>query len=97
MRLDLQALLQPVDFAQNMLRPFEQALARRGQPDAALDAIEQQKSQFLLQMLDLPRQRRLRDPQIVAGLAEILPPRGLNEVAELASGPFLSDADFRSN
>ncbi len=44
-----------------MLRAFEQALARRGQPDAALDAIEQQKSQFLLKELDLPRQRRLRD------------------------------------
>jgi hypothetical protein len=52
-------------------------------PDAALDAIEQQKAEFLLQMLDLPRQRRLRHPQIVAGFAEILPPRGLNEIAKL--------------
>ena len=67
-----------------MLRAFEQALARSGQPHAALDAIEQQETQFLLEMLDLPRQRRLRDPQIVAGFTEILPSCGLNEIAELA-------------
>jgi hypothetical protein len=84
MGFELQAFLQPVDFTQNVLRTFEQALAGRRQPDAALDPIEQQKTQFLLQMLDLPRQRRLRDPQIVAGFAEILPPRGLNKIAELA-------------
>jgi hypothetical protein len=84
MRLDLQALLQPVDFAQNVLRAFEQTLARRRKPYAALDAIKQQKAQFVLEMLDLPRQRRLRDAQIVAGFPKILPPCGLNEIAELA-------------
>jgi flagellar biosynthesis/type III secretory pathway chaperone len=93
MRFELQAFLQPVDLTQNVLRTFEQALARRGQPDAALDAIEQQKAQFLLQTLDLPRQRRLRDAQIVAGFPKILPAGGLNKVAELAqvhvTSPFL--------
>jgi hypothetical protein len=67
-----------------VLRAFEQTLARRRKPHAALDPIKQQKAQFVLEMLDLPRQRRLRDAQIVAGLAKILPPRGLNEIAELA-------------
>jgi len=92
MRLDLQGFLQPVDFAEDVLRAFKQALARRCQPHAALDAIEQQKSQFVLEDLDLPRQRRLCDAQILAGLAEILAPRDLAEVAELAQvhiRPFL--------
>jgi len=57
MRLDLQGLLQPVDFAEDQLRAFEQALARRREPHAALDAVEQQKSQFVLEHLDLSRQR----------------------------------------
>ncbi len=95
MRLDLQALLQPVDFAQNVLRALQQPLARCGQPDAAPDTIEQKKAQFALELLDLPRQRRLRDAQIVAGFAKILPPRGLDEIAELAQVHF-DDADLRS-
>ena len=84
MRLDLKRLLQPVDFTQNVLRAFQQALARRGQPYAALDAIKQQKTQLALEMLDLTRQRRLRNAKIVACLAKILPTRDLNEIAELA-------------
>jgi hypothetical protein len=88
MRFELQAFLQPVDLTQNVLRTFEQALARRGQPDAALDAIEQQKTQFALEMLNLTRQRLLRDAQIVACLAKILPSRDLNEIAELAQVHF---------
>jgi hypothetical protein len=51
------------------------AISRR-QSDAALDPIEQEKAQFVLQVLDLPRQRRLRDAQVVAGFPKILPARG---------------------
>ena len=88
MRFDLQTVLQPVDLGQNMLRALKQPLTRRGQPHAALDAVEQQEAELLLQELDLPRQRRLRDAQIVTCSAEILSPRGLDEIAELAQVHF---------
>jgi len=88
MRLKLQGLLQPVDFAQDVLRALQEALSRRGQPHAALDAIEQQKSQFLLEDLDLPRQRRLCNAQVLACLSEIFPTRNLTEVAKLAQVHF---------
>jgi hypothetical protein len=38
----------------------------------------------------------LRDAQILARFTEILPPRGLDEIAELAQVHFLGDADLRS-
>ena len=101
MRLDLQGLLQPVDFAEDELRAFEKALARCRQPDAALDAVEQQETQFMLKILDLPRQRRLRHAQILGCPPEILPLRSLDEIAELAQihsqVHFWGDADLRSN
>src|ERR1700736_2065988 len=95
MGFDLQAFLEPVDFAQNVLRALQQPPARDGQPYAAPDAIEQEKTQFALELLDLPGQRRLRDAQIVAGFSKILAPRGLDEIAELAQVHF-DDADLRS-
>src|SRR5580693_7267550 len=50
-----------VDVVQDTSRVAQEQCPRRAQSNATRQSVEQEESDLLLQILDLPRQRRLRD------------------------------------
>ena len=57
-------------------------LAGIGKPDAAAFANEQPRSKILFEPVDLPRQRRLCDVQIVRGPRDAADIRNVDEIVE---------------
>jgi len=56
--------------------------ARRRQRKRAMPPLEERKPERLLERLDLPRQRRLRQEQLFGGERERQPPPGRLEAAQ---------------
>ncbi|MGC4071109.1 MAG: hypothetical protein QM760_01040 [Nibricoccus sp.] len=67
--------------------PRRTACGRLGQPHRAGAAHDQPRAQLILQLLDLPAQRRLRDVQQLGGTGEVALAGDGDEVAELARVP----------
>ena len=57
--------------AQQCLRARQEDLAGLGEPGALRGAVEQLRAELLLELADLPAQRRLRDAQLGGGAAEV--------------------------
>jgi hypothetical protein len=68
---------------QDPLREREQRLPRIRQGEPPAPAVEQRRAQLRLQPLDLERERRLGDVQLLRGPAEVQPARRRDEVAKL--------------
>jgi len=78
-----------VGVSQGRARLAEEALAGRGQPDAARQAFEQLPAELALERRDLLRERRLGDEQELAGGRERTLLDDGDEVLELPEVHFL--------
>jgi D-threo-aldose 1-dehydrogenase len=76
-------VLQPVRVAQQGACLGQEDAAVGGQPDALLAAFEEGQAQVLLQLGDLPAERRLGDVQLLGGAADVFGLGDGDEVAEL--------------
>src|ERR1700724_1770207 len=61
-----------VDIVQDTSRVAQEQFPRRAQSNATRQTVEQEKSDLLLQILDLPRQRGLRDVEPRRRTTEVL-------------------------
>src|SRR6476646_389768 len=61
-----------VDVVQDPSRVAQEQFSRRAQPNASRQSLAQEKPDLCLQILDLPRQRRLRDMEPRRRAAEVL-------------------------
>ena len=65
------ALLGDVGIAEKLLRLDEEDLASARQPDISLVAIEEQRVELLLELLDAAADMRLGDAQLLRGVTEV--------------------------
>ena len=65
------------------LGALEQQRAGGGEPHAAAVPGEQRNAELVLQLLDLPAQRRLRQAQFLGRAADAAGARDLHEIAQL--------------
>jgi len=73
-----------VDVLQDASRVAQEQFPRRAQSNATRQSVEQEKSDLLLQILDLPRQRRLRDMQPRRRATEVLFLSDPDEIAQMS-------------
>jgi len=62
----------------------EEIAARRGKPHAARKAHQQLRAELGLELLDVTRQRRLRDPDLVGGASDAAFIGDLHEILNAA-------------
>ena len=73
-----------LDVAQDARGVFQQLLPRLGQPHAAIGTGEQRHPQLLFQALDMPGQRRLREPEMGRRAGDTAEFGDAHEIAEAA-------------
>ena len=69
---------------QDVLRAGQEGAARVVQRHAPAVAVEQRRADFLLQLADLLRQRRLRHAQLFGGAGEVFGLGGGDEITQVA-------------
>src|SRR6202158_944687 len=72
-----------VDVVQDTSRVAQEQCPRRAQSNATRQSVEQEESDLLLQILDLPRQRRLRDMEPHRRATEVLLLPDRDEIAQM--------------
>jgi len=72
-----------VDVVQDTPRVAQEQFSRRAQSNATRQSVEQEESDLLLQILDLPRQRGLRDMEARGGAPEMLLLSDRDEIAQM--------------
>jgi hypothetical protein len=72
-----------VDIVQDTSRVAQEQCPRRAQSNATRQSVEQEESDLLLQILDLPRQRRLRDMEPRRRATEVLLLPDRDEIAQM--------------
>jgi hypothetical protein len=77
------APLRLIDVLQDATRIAQEQRARRAQSDSAGQPVEQEKSQLFLQVLNLPRQWRLRDMEARSCSPEMLLLANRDEIAQM--------------
>jgi hypothetical protein len=70
---------------ENPPRILQEQFARRADLHAPAEAVEELEADLAFQILDLPRQGGLRDPQPLCGTPEVLVFADGHEVAKMAS------------
>jgi hypothetical protein len=73
-----------VDVVQDTSRVAQEQFPRRAQSNATRQSVEQEESDLLLQILDLPRQRRLRDMEPRRRATEVLLLPDPDEIAQMS-------------